>query len=117
MGHRSIVWAIGIDRFAIGQIADVRLSAFKVRETPPVNGKVINLSADRIVGVNDPQQQPYYQAIVEITETGQVQLAEINLDLIAGMPAEVFIKTGERTLFQYLADPLVDTVARSFIED
>lgn len=37
--------------------------------------------------------------------------------LIAGMPAEVFIKTGEKTLLQYLADPLVDTVARSFIED
>ena len=33
------------------------------------------------------------------------------------MPAEVFIKTGERTLFQYLADPLVNTVARAFIED
>ena len=52
-----------------------------------------------------------------MTREGLQQLADHDLTLIAGMPAEVFIKTGEKTLLQYLADPLVDTVARSFIED
>jgi len=33
------------------------------------------------------------------------------------MPAEVLIKTGERTLFDYLIDPIKNTVARSFTED
>jgi epimerase transport system membrane fusion protein len=33
------------------------------------------------------------------------------------MPAEVLINTGERTLFEYLVDPLSNTVARAFIED
>lgn len=108
---------LDIDRIAVGQIADIRFSAFKMRETPRVNGKLITLSADSLVDENDPEQKPYYQAIIEITETGLEDLAERELTLIAGMPAEVFVKTGERTLFQYLVDPLVDTVSRSFIED
>jgi epimerase transport system membrane fusion protein len=36
---------------------------------------------------------------------------------LPGMPAEVLIQTGDRTLLQYLADPLKDSLARSFIED
>lgn len=120
-GERLVIEAkvstIDIDRVAIGQTADIRFSAFKMRETPQVNGKLITLSADSIIDENDPQQQPYYQAIIEITDEGMRHLVANDLTLIAGMPAEVFIKTGERTLFQYLADPLVDTVARSFIED
>ena len=39
------------------------------------------------------------------------------LTLVAGMPAEVLIKTGERTLFQYLVRPARDAFARSMIED
>ena len=108
---------IDIDRVAIGQIADINFSAFKTRETTRILGRLINLSADSIIDERDSQQQPYYLAIVEVTRDGLKQLAEKELTLIAGMPAEVFIKTGERTLFQYLADPLVNTVARSFIED
>ena len=101
----------------VGQTADINFSAFKRRETKRILGRLINLSADSIVDENDPEQRPYYQAIVEITREGLQQLADHDLTLIAGMPAEVFIKTGEKTLLQYLADPLVDTVARSFIED
>jgi epimerase transport system membrane fusion protein len=111
------VSTIDIDRVAIGQTADINFSAFKMRETKRILGRLINLSADSIVDENDPEQRPYYQAVVEITREGLQQLADHDLTLIAGMPAEVFIKTGEKTLLQYLADPLVDTVARSFIED
>ena len=108
---------IDIDRVAIGQIAVINFSAFKMRETTRILGRLINLSADSIIDERDSQQQPYYLAIVEVTRDGLQQLADRDLTLVAGMPAEVFIKTGERTLFQYLLDPLVDTVARSFIED
>ncbi len=76
-----------------------------MRETPHVNGQLINLSADSIIDENDPQQQPYYLAIIEITDEGLRHLADNDLTLVAGMPAEVFIKTGERTLFQYLPTP------------
>lgn len=120
-GVRLIIEArvspIDIDRVSIGQIVDVRFSAFKMRETPRIDGKLINLSADSILDPNDSTQSPYYLAIIELTDEGLQHLKGNDLKLIAGMPAEVFVQTGERTLFQYLSDPLVDTVARSFLEE
>lgn len=120
-GVRLIIEArvspVDIDRVAIGQIVDVRFSAFKMRETPRIDGKLITLSADSILDPNDSTQTPYYLAIIELTDEGLQHLQGNDLKLIAGMPAEVFVKTGERTLFQYLSDPLVNTVARSFIEE
>jgi epimerase transport system membrane fusion protein len=120
-GERLVVEAkvspVDIDRVAVGQTADIRFSAFKVRETPRIGGTLKTLSADSVVDPNDSTQTPYYVAVLEITDEGVRQLAGNELTLVAGMPAEVFIKTGERTLFQYLADPLVNTVARAFIED
>jgi epimerase transport system membrane fusion protein len=44
-------------------------------------------------------------------------LLKSELTLLPGMPAEVLINTGERTMLEYLFDPLTDAVARSFIED
>lgn len=111
------VLPIDIDRVAVGQMADIRFSAFKTRETTRIQGRLITLSADSIVDDRDVDRKPYYQAVVEITDEGIEQLRERNLTLIAGMPAEVFVRTGERTLVQYLTDPLVNTLARAFIED
>ena len=108
---------IDIDRVHIGQIAEIRFTAFKMRDTPRVEGKLIALSADRLVDEADSQKAPYYLARVEITGEGVKDLARRKLDLVAGMPAEVLIRTGERTLFDYLVDPIKNTVARSFIED
>ena len=120
-GERMVVEAkvplIDIDRVRIGQIAEIRFSSFKMRDTPRVEGKVIALSADRLVDETDQQKTPYYLARVEITHKGLQDLARERLDLVAGMPAEVLINTGERTLFRYLMDPIKNTVARSLIED
>ena len=108
---------LDIDRISIGQIAEVRFSAFKSRTTPKVEGKLITISADRLVDEESRDKEPYYLARVEITSQGLEDLARSELKLLPGMPAEVLINTGERTLLQYLMDPLSDTVARSFIED
>lgn len=106
-----------IDRIHAGQRAEVRFSAFKSRETPKIEGKLVTVSADRLVDPHDPNQMPYYLARVAITPEGLKELARQKLDLVPGMPAEVLINTGSRTLFQYLVDPFVNTVARSLIED
>ena len=70
------------------------------------------MSADRLLSPTD--QQPYYLARVQVTPAGMVHLA--SLKLLPGMPAEVLIKTGERTLLDYLLRPLLDAFARSFKE-
>lgn len=120
-GERLIVEArvtpMDIDRVYEGQTAEIRFSAFRMRDTPRVDGIVTSLSADSLVDENAQEQEPYYLARVAITEQGIEDLARSELDLVAGMPAEVLINTGARTLFAYLIDPLRDTVARSFIED
>ncbi len=108
---------IDIDRVKIGQTAEVRFSAFKTRETPKMEGKLIGLSADKLVDETKPEKPSYYLARVEVTPGGLRDLAKQHLELVPGMPAEVLINTGARTLLQYLSRPLTDTFARSFIED
>lgn len=102
-----------IDRVALGSTADIRFSAFKTGTTPVIEGKLIHLSADRLT--DQQTGMPYYLAKLEVTEKGLKDLA--NLQLLPGMPAEVLIKTGERTLLQYLIQPATDGIAKSFIED
>lgn len=120
-GERLIAEArvspIDIDRVRIGQTAEVRFTAFRLRDTPRVEGRLIALSADRLVEESDRARTPYYLARVEIEPEGLKALASQDLKLLPGMPVEVLINTGERTLVQYLLDPLKNTFARSLIED
>jgi epimerase transport system membrane fusion protein len=102
-----------IDRVSLNSLADIRFSAFKMGTTPVIEGKVIHLSADRLT--DEQTGMPYYLAKLEITKKGLNDLA--NLQLLPGMPAEVLIKTGERTLLQYLIQPATDGFAKAFIED
>ena len=104
---------LDIDRVSVGLLADIRFSAFKQAITPKMQGKVINLSADRLT--DEKTGAPYYQAQVELTPESYVKLG--NLELVPGMPAEVLINTGERTVFEYLMQPISNAFARAFIED
>lgn len=108
---------LDIDRVHVGQIAEVRFSAFKSRSTPKIDGTLVALSADRLIDEKSPTQEPYYLARVAISAEGLQSLLDSDLKLLPGMPAEVLIHTGDRTMLQYLADPLKDSIARSFIED
>lgn len=117
---------IDIDRVKVGQLAEVRFSAFKARDVPTIMGTLISLSADRMVPDNADSKNfkefsggngAYYLVRVAVSSEGLEALSAANLELIPGMPAEVLINTGERTLVQYLAQPLTDTFKRAFIED
>ena len=104
---------IDIDRVHTGQVADIRFSAFKSSATAKLQGIVINLSADSLV--NEQSGLSYYLARVEVTKDSMDKLGE--LKLLPGMPAEVLINTGARTLLNYLMRPASDAFARSLIED
>jgi HlyD family secretion protein len=64
----------------------------------------------------DPQTgAPYYMARVRVDEG---DLAKFNeLKLVAGMPVESFIQTGERTALSYLVKPFRDQLTRAFREE
>lgn len=101
-----------IDRVALNQEANIRFSAFG-NMTPTIYGEVTNISADSFQDQNTGLS--YYTAEIMVTPDGMDDLGE--LVLMPGMPAEVFITTGERTFLQYLFKPFSNAVARSFRED
>ncbi len=105
-----------IDQVRVGQLAEVRFSAFKQRDTARIDGKLVALSADRLIDESGGGKVPYYLARVEITPEGLKELARGKLALLPGMPVEVLVKTGERTALSYLLAPLRDSLARGFTE-
>lgn len=102
-----------IDRVHTGLLAEVRFSAFKQALTPKTEGKLIGLSADKIT--DERTGQAYYEAKIELTPESYTKLGD--MELLPGMPAEVLINTGERTVFEYLMQPITNAFARAFIED
>jgi epimerase transport system membrane fusion protein len=104
---------VDIDRVTVGQEATISFSAFSSGLVPTIYGKVIGISADRLVDQNTGA--PYYLARVEVTPEGMSDMGD--LVLVPGMPAEVFITTGARTFLQYVFKPFTTALSRSFIED
>lgn len=105
---------LDIDVVRAGLEARVHLLAYRQRSLPQIGGIVRQVSADSIV--DQATGQRYFLARVEVDPAGLATLPE-GVPLSAGMPAEVLIKTGERTLLNYLVEPLLDSVRRSFRED
>jgi epimerase transport system membrane fusion protein len=101
-----------IDRVALNQEVTIRFSEFG-RQAPRTSGRVIHLSADSYV--DEVTKHPYYLARIGVTPEGIKDLE--GLQLVPGMPAEVFIATGSRTFLEYLFKPITNVLARSFIED
>jgi HlyD family type I secretion membrane fusion protein len=95
-----------------GSSADVRLTAYQQRTTPLVHGSVIYVSGDRMI--EQPSGAPYYVVQVDVPGAALVQAG--NLKLQAGMPAEVFIRTDERTTVDYLLAPLTAYLRRAMRE-
>ncbi|WP_178861461.1 HlyD family type I secretion periplasmic adaptor subunit [Thiomicrorhabdus cannonii] len=112
---RARVSTTDIDRVYAGLIADVRFSAFSSQTTHVIEGKVINVSADKFIDQKSGME--YFEAKVIVTPDGVKQMEKDGLFLLPGMPAEVMIKTGERTLLDYFLKPFKDMFARSFNED
>ena len=101
-----------IDIVGIGMEAEVRLTAFKQRTVPVLFGRVSSVSPD--IFQNDRTGMSFYRATVTIEPS---QLAKLEgLSLQPGMPAEVLILAGERTMFHYLADPIRQSFRRAFRE-
>ncbi|MBI4183886.1 MAG: HlyD family type I secretion periplasmic adaptor subunit [Proteobacteria bacterium] len=103
---------VDIDVVHAGMRARVRLTSFSQRNFTPIEGEVVSISADRVV--DERSGQSYYRARVRLTEDPATVLN--GASLYPGMPAEVSILLGERTLLGYLSYPLVRTLHRALRE-
>jgi HlyD family secretion protein len=101
-----------IDQIHVGNAAVLRFSAFNLRTTPEIGGKVIFVSAD--VSKDEKTSASFYT--VRILPSPQEVAQLDNLKLVPGMPVESFIKTGERTVISYLTKPLQDQLAKAWRE-
>ena len=104
---------IDIDAVEEGMLAQVVLSAYSQRNLPRIEGRVRSISADRLI--DEATGLPYFLARVEV-DPSQFEGLETEIVLSPGMPAEVFILTGERTAFEYIMDPWLQSFRRAFRE-
>ena len=98
-----------INHVRSGSAADVRLTAYQQRTTPLVQGTVTYVSGDRLV--ESQTGVPYYTVHVDVPPEA---LGDLRLQ--AGMPAEVFVRTDERTTFDYLLAPVTSYFRRAMRE-
>jgi len=104
---------INIDQIYPGQNARLRFSAFSARTTPEVPGKVVKVSPDTFT--DEATGMSYYSAELKFDLDS---LASFNdLELIAGMPVETYIQTGDRSPFSYFTKPLTDYFNKALRDD
>ncbi len=106
-----------IDKVKRGRWATVRLTALNQRVTPMVGGEVIYLSADALPDDktrSTAQASDLYVVRVRLDRADLVKIKDF--EPTPGMPAEVYIQTSERTFFEYILQPLKDSMARAFRE-
>ncbi|WP_110687600.1 HlyD family type I secretion periplasmic adaptor subunit [Salinicola aestuarinus] len=103
-----------IDNVRVGQPAEIRFSAFNQRLSNVIGGEVIHVSADSFE--DEATRAHYYKARVRVTEAGQASMTQ-SMELLAGMPAEVMLRTGDRTFASYMLKPFSDMLARAMREE
>jgi HlyD family secretion protein len=101
-----------IDHAAIGQRARMRFTAFNQRTTPEVAGAVETIGAAS--SLDTATGQSYYLSSLTIA-SGITQIG--NKPIVPGMPVEVFLTTGDRSVLSYLIKPFSDQMMRSFREE
>jgi membrane fusion protein, protease secretion system len=102
-----------VDSVSPGLPVELIFSAFNRSTTPRIPATVTQVSPDRLV--DDASKMPYYRMRAEISPEGRREMAK--LPVRAGMPVELFVKTGERSLMNYLMRPLRDHVRSSMVEE
>ena len=114
----AVVSPKDIDIVRSGQKARVRLTAYSTREVPPVLGEVINVSADRIIhgGQSDDADKGYLVKVrFDADDLVELQKSQ-DIELYPGMLADVLILVEERTLWDYLVDPLMSGMDKAMRE-
>lgn len=102
-----------IDAVRAGLPVDVRFNAFAHSPQLVVDGKVVSVSGDLITEQQTNQQ--YYLARIALTPEAYKKLGKRQLQ--PGMPVEVVLKTGERSLLMYLLHPLTKRIASAMKEE
>jgi len=102
-----------IDKVSPGAQAELLFTAFNQSTTPRINGRITLVGADQLQ--NPATDQPYYALYIRVEGENNDFINTFNVR--PGMPVEAFIRTGERSLFNYLFKPLSDRLKPAFTEE
>lgn len=102
-----------VDKVHQGLKAELIFSAFNLNTTPHIPGIVTQVSADRTV--DERTGQAYYKVKAAVAPEGMKMIS--HLQIRPGMPVELFVKTGERTMMNYLLKPVFDRAKTSMTEE
>nr|WP_320166357.1 HlyD family type I secretion periplasmic adaptor subunit [uncultured Methylophaga sp.] len=102
-----------IDKVRAGLPVELMFTAFNRNLTPHVPGEVTQISADRLI--DEITGEPYYQLIAKVSPEGIEMMPDLTVK--PGMPVEMFVKTGERTMMNYLLKPFIDRLKLSMTEE
>ena len=101
-----------VDRVGSQLPVDILFTAFNQSSTPRVSGQVKLVSADQLL--DEKTGMPYYVLRSSVSDQA---LEKLNgLVIKPGMPAEMFVRTGERSLLNYLFKPLLDRAGSALSE-
>jgi HlyD family type I secretion membrane fusion protein len=101
-----------IDLVRPGLPVELRFTAFNQRNTPAIDGRVLNVSADRMS--DQRTGASFYQLRIAVDGIGALPES---LRLYPGMPVEAMVRTGSQTMLAYLSRPILDSMNRSLRED
>lgn len=104
-----------IDKVHAGLPVELMFSAFNAGTTPNIAGEVLQVSADRMV--DERTGESYYKMKARVTPAGLKQIDKLKLAIVPGMPVDLFVRTGERTMMSYLFKPFIDRAKTSLTED
>ena len=104
-----------VDKVHPGLPVQLIFSAFNVNKTPEIPGEVSTVSADRFV--DEKSGMPYYKVSAKPTAAGVKMMADNKMQVRPGMPVNLFVKTGERTMMSYLLKPIFDRAKTSMTEE
>ena len=96
-----------IDVVREGQPALVRFQIYNQRNLPRLDGKVIYVAADSLI--DEETGDAYFAAKIEI-DSAEAKRLMPGVELTAGVPADVLIRTGMRTALEYALDPVVQLI-------
>ena len=102
-----------VDKVHVGLKVELIFSAFNTNTTPHIPGVITGVSADRTT--DERTGQAFYKIKAAVAPEGQKMIA--HLQIRPGMPADMLVNTGERTMMNYLLKPILDRVYTSMKEE
>jgi len=102
---------VGLSIFTTGGVVRPG-TAFDLGDVPEAIGTIVDISADSFT--DERTDVEYYLTRIKLDDEQSQDVSK--LELLPGMPADIFVNTGEKTALAYLTQPISDRLARTFIE-